>query len=68
MLYEVITDKSLPGTMMAMARLNLPSIFVYGGTIMPGILDGKELTVVDVYEAVGAYDSGNLSLEALKNT
>ena len=60
-------DKSLPGTMMTMARLNLPSVFVYGGTIMPGILDGKELTVVDVYEAVGAYDAGNLSLEALKN-
>jgi len=60
-------DKSLPGTMMAMARLNLPSVFVYGGTIMPGILDGKELTVVDVYEAVGAYDAGNLSLEGLKN-
>ncbi len=59
-------DKSLPGTMMAMARLNLPSIFVYGGTIMPGILNGKELTVVDVYEAVGAYDAGNLSLEGLK--
>jgi dihydroxy-acid dehydratase len=60
-------DKSLPGTMMAMTRLNLPSIFVYGGTIMPGILDGRELTVVDVYEAVGAYDAGQLSLEALKN-
>ncbi len=60
-------DKSLPGTMMAMARLNLPSIFVYGGTIMPGILDGKELTVVDVYEAVGAYDAGKISLEDLKN-
>jgi len=59
-------DKSLPGTMMAMARLNLPSIFVYGGTIMPGILDGKELTVVDVYEAVGAYDAGKISLEDLK--
>jgi len=60
-------DKSLPGTMMAMARLNIPSVFVYGGTIMPGILDGKELTVVDVYEAVGAYDAGKLSLEDLKN-
>jgi dihydroxy-acid dehydratase len=60
-------DKSLPGTMMAMARLNIPSIFVYGGTIMPGMLDGKELTVVDVYEAVGAYDAGKLSLEDLKN-
>ena len=60
-------DKSLPGTMMAMTRLNLPSVFVYGGTIMPGILDGRELTIVDVYEAVGAYDAGKLSLEGLKN-
>ena len=60
-------DKSLPGTMMAMARLNIPSVFVYGGTIMPGMLDGKELTVVDVYEAVGAYDAGKISLEDLKN-
>ena len=60
-------DKSLPGTMMAMARLNLPSVFVYGGTIMPGMLDGEELTVVDVYEAVGAYDSGQLSLDKLKD-
>ena len=60
-------DKSLPGTMMAMARLNIPSVFVYGGTIRPGMLDGKELTVVDVYEAVGAYDAGKLSLEDLKN-
>jgi len=60
-------DKSLPGTMMAMARLNIPSVFVYGGTIMPGILNGKELTVVDVYEAVGSYDAGKISLEELKN-
>jgi len=60
-------DKSLPGTMMAMARLNLPSVFVYGGTIMPGMLDGKEITVVDVYEAVGSYDAGKISLEELKN-
>ena len=60
-------DKSLPGTMMAMARLNLPSVFVYGGTIMPGILNGEELTVVDVYEAVGSYDAGKISLEELKN-
>ena len=60
-------DKSLPGTMMAMARLNIPSVFVYGGTIMPGMLDGKELTVVDVYEAVGSYDAGKRSLEELKN-
>jgi dihydroxy-acid dehydratase len=60
-------DKSLPGTMMAMARLNLPSVFVYGGTIMPGYYNGKQLTVQDVYEAVGAFDAGQLSLEALKN-
>jgi len=60
-------DNSLPGTMMAMARLNIPSVFVYGGTIMPGMLDGKELTVVDVYEAVGSYDAGKISLEELKN-
>lgn len=60
-------DKSLPGTMMAMIRLNIPSVFVYGGTIMPGILDGQELTVVDVYEAVGSYDAGKISFEDLKN-
>ena len=60
-------DKSLPGTMMAMARLNIPSVFVYGGTIMPGMLNGKELTIVDVYEAVGSYDAGKISLEELKN-
>jgi len=60
-------DKSLPGTMMAMARLNIPSVFVYGGTIMAGMLDGKELTIVDVYEAVGSYNAGQISLEELKN-
>ena len=60
-------DKSLPGTMMAMARLNIPSVFVYGGTIMPGMLDGRELTIVDVYEAVGAYDSGKISIDDLKD-
>ena len=54
-------DKSLPGTMMAMARLNVPSVFVYGGTIMPGSLDGDELTIVDVYEAVGAHGAGSVS-------
>ena len=60
-------DKSLPGTMMAMARLNLPSVFVYGGTIMPGILQDRELTIVDVYEAVGSFDSGKITLEELKD-
>ena len=60
-------DKSLPGTMMAMARLNIPSVFVYGGTIMPGIYEGKQVTIQDVYEAVGSYEAGQLTLEALKN-
>src|SRR5574341_133178 len=58
-------DKSLPGTLMGMARLNLPSIFVYGGTIMPGEWNGKQVTVQDVYEAVGAYDSGKMTLQEL---
>ena len=58
-------DKSLPGTLMAMARLNLPSIFVYGGTILPGNWNGKPVTVQDVYEAVGTFDAGNMSLEQL---
>ena len=58
-------DKSLPGTMMAMARLDVPSVFVYGGTIMPGELGGRELTVVDVYEAVGAHDAGAITAEDL---
>jgi dihydroxy-acid dehydratase len=58
-------DKSLPGTLMGMARLNLPSIFVYGGTIMPGSWNGKQVTIQDVYEAVGRYDSGKITLEQL---
>ena len=58
-------DKSLPGTLMSMARLNLPSIFVYGGTILPGIWNGTAVTVQDVYEAVGAFDAGKMSLEQL---
>ena len=56
-------DKSLPGTMMGMARLNIPSVFVYGGTIMPGLYEGKNLTIQDVFEAVGSYDSGQITLE-----
>ena len=58
-------DKSLPGTLMAMARLNVPSIFVYGGTILPGNWNGKAVTIQDVYEAVGTYDAGKMSLEEL---
>lgn len=58
-------DKSLPGTLIGMARLNLPAIFVYGGTIMPGVWNGKQVTVQDVYEAVGAYDAGKMTLQEL---
>ena len=59
-------DKSLPGIMLAMARLNLPSAFVYGGTIMPGVVDGKDVTIQDVFEAVGAYESGRITMDDLK--
>jgi dihydroxy-acid dehydratase len=51
-------DKSLPGMMMAMLRLNVPSIFVYGGSILPGNYQGRDLTVQDVFEVVGRYSSG----------
>src|SRR5712691_3938543 len=54
-------DKSLPGTLMGMARLNLPAIFVYGGTIMPGNWNGKAVTIQDVYEAVGTFEAGNMT-------
>jgi dihydroxy-acid dehydratase len=58
-------DKSLPGMMMAMVRLNVPSVFIYGGSILPGRLDGRDVTVQDVFEAVGQHQAGNLSDEAL---
>ncbi len=58
-------DKSLPGMMMAMGRLNTPSVFIYGGSILPGRLDGKDVTVQDVFEAVGQHQAGNMSDEAL---
>jgi dihydroxy-acid dehydratase len=54
-------DKSLPGMMMAMLRLNVPSVFLYGGSIMPGRFHDKDVTVLDVFEAVGKYQAGNLS-------
>ena len=59
-------DKSLPGSIMALARLNLPGIFVYGGTIMPGNVDGKDITIQDVFEAVGSYSAGKITTEQLK--
>ena len=58
-------DKSLPGMMMAMLRLNVPSIFVYGGSILPGSFHGRDVTVVDVFEAVGRHEAGNCPLEEL---
>ncbi|MFN4114419.1 MAG: dihydroxy-acid dehydratase [Sphingomonadaceae bacterium] len=58
-------DKSLPGMMMAMLRLNVPSIFVYGGSILPGTFHGKDVTVVDVFEAVGQHAAGNCPLQEL---
>jgi len=58
-------DKSLPGMMMAMVRLNTPSVFIYGGSILPGRLDGKDVTVQDVFEAVGQHQAGNYSDEQL---
>ena len=54
-------DKSLPGMMMAMVRLNVPSVFIYGGSILPGRLDGKDVTVQDVFEAVGKHQAGTYS-------
>jgi len=59
-------DKSLPGLMMSMLRLNVPSVFIYGGSILPGKFKGKDVTVVDVFEAVGKHSSGKMSSEELR--
>ncbi len=56
-------DKSLPGMLIGLARLNLPGIFLYGGTSLPGHLDDKDVTIQDVFEAVGAYASGKISAQ-----
>ena len=58
-------DKSLPGMMMSMVRLNVPSVFMYGGSILPGQFKGKDVTVVDVFEAVGKYAVGDMGNEEL---
>jgi dihydroxy-acid dehydratase len=58
-------DKSLPGVMMAMLRLNVPSVFMYGGSILPGRFRGKDVTVQDLFEAVGAHSAGRMSDEDL---
>jgi dihydroxy-acid dehydratase len=59
-------DKNMPGALIGIARLNIPSIFVYGGTIKPGHHDGKDLTIVSVFEAVGAYSAGKIPLETFQ--
>ena len=58
-------DKNMPGCLMATARLNVPSIFIYGGSIMPGQYNGRDVNIQDVFEAVGAYATGNMTLEEL---
>lgn len=58
-------DKSLPGMMMSMVRLDVPSVFMYGGSILPGRLHGKDITVQDVFEAVGSHSAGNMTDEEL---
>ena len=58
-------DKSLPGMMMAMLRLNVPSVFMYGGSILPGHFHGKDVTIVDVFEAVGMHAAGKMSDDEL---
>jgi dihydroxy-acid dehydratase len=58
-------DKSLPGMMMSMLRLNVPSVFLYGGSILPGRFKGRDVTVVDVFEGVGMHSSGKMSDEDL---
>lgn len=58
-------DKSLPGMMMSMLRLNVPSVFMYGGSILPGNFKGKDVTVLDVFEGVGQHSAGNMSDEDL---
>ncbi|HKI57127.1 MAG TPA: dihydroxy-acid dehydratase [Trueperaceae bacterium] len=59
-------DKNMPGAMIAIARLNIPSVFVYGGTIKPGHHAGEDLTIVSVFEAVGQYSAGRIPLETFK--
>ena len=59
-------DKTLPGVMMGMIRCNVPSIFIYGGSALPGRFAGKKLTVLDSYEAVGGFLTGEINAEKLE--
>ena len=58
-------DKTIPGTIMAMARVNVPSAFTYGGTALPGVYEGRNVTIQDVFEAVGAHAAGRMSAKQL---
>ena len=59
-------DKNMPGAMIGIARLDIPAIFVYGGTIKPGHYEGEDLTIVSMFEAVGAYNAGRIPLETYR--
>ena len=59
-------DKTIPGTVMALARLDLPAVMLYGGSISPGRHNGKEITIMEVFEAIGAHASGKITDEELK--
>lgn len=59
-------DKNMPGCLMALARLNVPAVFVYGGTILPGSCAGRDVDIVSVFEAVGQYSAGKISKEELR--
>ena len=58
-------DKNMPGAMMAIARCNVPSLFVYGGAIMPGNWRGEDINIQDMFEAIGAYSQGKITLDDL---
>lgn len=59
-------DKTMPGTIMALLRMDVPGIMIYGGSIAPGVYKGKEITIQEVYEAIGAYTAGKITLEELQ--
>jgi len=64
-------DKTIPGSLMAMARLNVPAVFTYGGTMLPGTFEGRDVTIQDVFEAVGAFAAGKMTaaqLDALERS
>ena len=60
-------DKTIPGAVMALARLDIPSVLLYGGSIAPGRWNGKDVTIVDVFEAIGAHAAGNMTDEELRS-